>query len=347
MKKDKLNKEKTNLEKKITELEQKVSQKEIINSPARLKKISKTISTKRERLERITKLLDIQNQIKDAKSIIASENDSEMIELAIKELDKLKKEKKELETDSKKTNKNISNKCILEIRAGTGGDEASLFAYDLFRMYSQYAKSKNWKTNILSKSESDSGGLKEIIAQINGRGVYEKLQYENGVHRVQRIPVTESSGRIHTSAASVVVYPMIEEKDININDKDIKVDVYRSSGPGGQSVNTTDSAVRITHLPTGIVVTCQDEKSQHKNKKKALTILASKISDEQKEERQDELSQIRKTAIKTGDRSDKIRTYNFPQDRITDHRIKKSWYNIKTVLDGNIDHILDTLITSF
>ncbi len=343
MDKSEFKNKKEKLEKELSELKNEVSKKEIINSPEELKKISKMISDKRDQLDRVSKLTDLNRQIKDAQSIIKSEEEHEMIELATKELTKLKKEKKELDIDSKRTNKDISKKCILEIRAGTGGDEASLFAYDLFRMYSQYAKSKNWKTSILSKNESSTGGLKEIIALINGQGVYEKLQFESGVHRVQRIPVTESSGRIHTSAASVVVYPLIEEKEVSIDEKDIKIDVYRSSGPGGQSVNTTDSAVRLTHIPTGIVVTCQDEKSQHKNKRKALTILASKIADGQKEERQDELSQIRKSAIKTGDRSDKIRTYNFPQDRITDHRIKKSWHNIKSVLDGNIEHILETL----
>jgi len=341
-----LEKKKFYLEKEISEDEKKLSNKDIYDNPDKLKKISKDIARARSCLDKVVRLLTILKQIDDTKLIIEKENDEDLVKLAEEEMKTLEKEKKEIEDKLSNRNKNMENSCIIEIRAGTGGEEASLFAYDLFRMYSQYAKSKSWKISIIGKSESGSGGIKEIITQIDGENVYNKLQFENGVHRVQRIPVTESSGRIHTSVASVVVYPLIEEKDVNIDEKDIKVDVYRSSGPGGQSVNTTDSAVRITHLPTGIVVTCQDEKSQHKNKKKALSILASKLADKQEEKQQDKISQIRKSAIQTGDRSAKIRTYNFPQDRITDHRIKKSWHNIKSVLDGDIDHIIDTVNSS-
>jgi len=346
MDKRKLKNKKIKLEKKLSKLEKEVSKKDTINSPDKLRKLSKTISKKREGLEYITKLLDLQNQIDDAESIVDNEKDQGIVNLAKNEIKKLKKEINDLRNKQKSPKKKSVGKCLMEIRAGTGGEEASLFAYDLFRMYLQYTKGKNWSTTILSKNESETGGLKELIAQIKGKGVYEKLQHESGVHRVQRVPTTESSGRIHTSAASVVVYPMLEEKDINIKESEIKVDVYRASGPGGQSVNTTDSAVRITHIPTGIVATCQDEKSQHKNKKKALSILASKIADQKEEKKEEKISKIRKSAIKSGDRSAKIRTYNFPQDRITDHRIKKSWHNMKSVLDGNIDHILETVNSS-
>jgi peptide chain release factor 1 len=232
---------------------------------------------------------------------------------------------------------------IVEIRGGTGGDEAALFAGDLFRMYSRYAERQGWKIEVLSSHPTDMGGFKEIIFQVNGSAVYSKLKYESGVHRVQRIPVTESGGRIHTSAATVAILPEAEEVDINIDPSEIRIDIFCSSGPGGQSVNTTQSAVRITHLPTGMVVSCQDEKSQHKNKDKALRVLRARLSDRAQQEQHGEISSMRRSMVGSGDRSERIRTYNFPQGRMSDHRIGLTLYRLPAILEGDLDELVDTL----
>ncbi|MGD8922770.1 MAG: peptide chain release factor 1, partial [Candidatus Zixiibacteriota bacterium] len=239
---------------------------------------------------------------------------------------------------------NDDKPAIVEIRAGTGGDEAALFAADIYKMYQRFADVKGWKLEVLSSSASGMGGFKEIIFSLDGEGAYGIMKYEAGVHRVQRVPVTESQGRVHTSAVSVAVLPEAEEVEIAIDENDIKVDVYRSSGPGGQSVNTTDSAVRITHLPTGLVVTCQDEKSQHKNKAKALKVLRARLLDRMMEEQQAKIDQERRSMVSTGDRSAKIRTYNFPQGRVTDHRINLTLYELNEILAGHLDDLIEPLI---
>ena len=238
---------------------------------------------------------------------------------------------------------NDEKNVIMEIRGGTGGDEAALFAADLMRMYSMYAESKNWKIDILSSNPTDIGGYKEVSFSIEGQGAYSRLKFESGVHRVQRVPETESSGRIHTSAVTVAVLPEVEEVEVEINQNDLRIDVFRAGGPGGQCVNTTDSAVRITHIPTGIVVSCQDEKSQHKNKDKAMKILRSRIYDVMEEQRHKEIADERKSQVGSGDRSERIRTYNFPQSRVTDHRINLTLYKLEQILDGNLDEIIDAL----
>ncbi len=235
---------------------------------------------------------------------------------------------------------------ILEVRAGTGGEEAALFAADLFRTYSRYAESKNWNVEVMTHHPTGAGGLKEIIAMITGHGAYSRLKFESGTHRVQRVPVTETQGRIHTSAVTVAVLPEAEDIEVQIDPKDLKVDVYRSTGPGGQSVNTTDSAVRVTHLPTGLVVTCQDEKSQHKNKAKALKVLRARLLDQMVQEQNAKRSEVRKSQVGTGDRSGRIRTYNFPQSRVTDHRIGLTLYKLDAVMQGDLDDIIEPLIAS-
>jgi peptide chain release factor 1 len=241
---------------------------------------------------------------------------------------------------------NDDKNVIVEIRAGTGGEEAALFAGTLFRMYSRYAEDQRWKVDMLSSNATELGGFKEVIFVIEGQGAYSRLKFESGVHRVQRIPATEAGGRIHTSTATVAVLPEAEEVELHIDPNDLKIDVYRSSGPGGQSVNTTDSAVRVTHLPTGLVVACQDEKSQHKNKEKALKILRARLYDQLQEEAEREQAAVRRSQVGTGDRSERIRTYNFPQGRVTDHRINLTLYKLDLVIDGDLDEIIDGLITA-
>ena len=241
---------------------------------------------------------------------------------------------------------NDDKNVIMEIRGGTGGEEAALFAADLMRMYSMYAETRNWKIDILSSNPTDIGGYKEVSFSIEGQGAYSRLKFESGVHRVQRVPETESSGRIHTSAVTVAVLPEVEDVEVEINQNDLRIDVFRAGGPGGQCVNTTDSAVRITHLPTGIVVSCQDEKSQHKNKDKAMKILRSRIYEVMEEQRNKEIADERKSQVGSGDRSERIRTYNYPQSRVTDHRINLTLYKLEQVLDGTMDEIIDALITA-
>ncbi len=282
---------------------------------------------------------------------LMGDDDPEMKKMAGEEAARLEKEKSRLADELKVLlipkdpldDKNV----ILEIRAGTGGDEAGLFAGDLFKMYQRYADARGWKVEVMDHHSTGVGGIKEIVANVNGKGAYSRLKYESGTHRVQRVPTTETQGRIHTSAVTVAVLPEAEEVEVNIDANELKVDVYRSSGPGGQSVNTTDSAVRITHLPTGLVVTCQDEKSQHKNKAKALKVLRSRLLDQMVREQNEERSQNRRSQVGSGDRSERIRTYNFPQGRVTDHRIGLTLYRLEAVLQGDVDEVIDALVTHY
>ena len=291
------------------------------------------------------KINELRKNINEDEEILKGE-DEELKELAEEELKELKENLNPLEEEIRELllpkDPDDSKKAIIEIRAGTGGDEAAIFAADLYRMYTKYLERKGLKYELLSVSPTNMGGYKEIIISVDSEGSYGDLKFESGVHRVQRVPVTETSGRVHTSAASVAVLPEAEEVDVKINPGDLKIDVYRSTGPGGQSVNTTDSAVRITHLPTGLVVSCQDEKSQHKNKAKALKVLRTRLMEIMKEEQQSEIAAERKLMIGSGDRSAKVRTYNFPQNRCTDHRINLTLYSLDEIMDGDLDELIES-----
>jgi peptide chain release factor 1 len=335
------------IETRFYEVEKLISDPGVMKEMDRYRELTQEYASLRQIVEAAKAFRALEQETADTKSLIEAEDDPDLLGMAREELAELRERYAKLENEIKLLlvpkdpldRKNI----IMEIRAGTGGDEAALFAADLFRMYSRYAEKQNWTVEIMSSNEIGIGGFKEVNFSIKGDHVYENLRYESGTHRVQRVPETESGGRIHTSAVTVAVLPEAEDTDIQINQEELKIDVFRSSGPGGQSVNTTDSAVRITHLPTGLVVTCQDEKSQHKNKAKALRVLRARLYEQEEKRKQQERAQARKSQIGSGDRSQRIRTYNFPQGRVTDHRVNLTLYQLDAVLQGQLDEIIGTL----
>ena len=335
---------------KYNDLQKKVASEEIMNSPKEYASLSKEISEISNLVSLIKNYKKIKDEIKDSKLIIEDDKSDEEIKgMASLELEELRKKGKELESKIKilvlPKDKDDTKNVVLEIRAGTGGDEAGLFAANLFRMYQRYCENNSWKFEVLSINESLVGSYKESTALVSGSNVFSKLKFESGVHRVQRVPETEASGRIHTSAATVAVLPEVQDVEVKIDEKDLRIDVFRASGPGGQSVNTTDSAVRITHIPTNIVVQQQDEKSQHKNKAKALKILRARIYDYEQSKLKKNQSESRKNQVGSGDRSERIRTYNFPQGRVTDHRINLTLHKLEEVLSGNaLNEIINELI---
>lgn len=338
------------IEERYQELEQLLSDPAIVRN----RELYTRYVREHSELSKIVSVFRIYKQKKsdrEASRELLSDNDPEIKQLARTEMDVLGAEIDALEETLKQLlipkDPNDDKNVLLEIRAGTGGEEAALFAGDLFRMYHRYAETAGWKMEVLSENLTDSGGFKEIIVLVKGNGVYSRLKYESGTHRVQRVPTTEAQGRIHTSAVTVAVLPEAEDVEVHIDPGDLKYDVFRSSGPGGQSVNTTDSAVRVTHLPTGMVVICQDEKSQHKNKAKALKVLRARLYDLQLRQQQDEMSENRKNQVGSGDRSERIRTYNFPQGRVTDHRIGLTLYRLESIMQGDIRELIDGLSTFY
>ena len=337
------------LEDKYKELSEKVANPDIISDQPTWQKLMKETSEIEPIVMKYRDYSKASQSIADSKQILEEESDEELRELAKMELSESEALLEEYENELKilivPKDPNDEKNVIIEVRGGAGGDEAALFAGDLFRMYSRYAERRGWKTSLMSSNETGVGGYKEVSFMIKGKGAYSRLKYESGVHRVQRIPTTESGGRIHTSTATVAVLPEVEDVEIEVNPEDVRVDVFRSSGNGGQSVNTTDSAVRLTHIPTGEVVSCQDEKSQLKNKEKAMKILKARLYDKALAEQQKGIAAERKSQVGTGDRSERIRTYNFPQGRVSDHRINLTLYKLDSFIDGDLDEMIDALIT--
>lgn len=338
-----------NTEKKFLELEKSMANPEVLSDMQKFQKINKEYNELKPVVEKYRQIKSSESTISENKELLNETKDDEMIQML---KDQISEEEKNLEKYNQEMkillipkDPNDQKNVFVEIRAGAGGDEAGLFAGDLYRMYHMYADSQHFKTEEIEYQSQGVGGIKEAVFMVKGNGAYSKLKYESGVHRVQRVPETESGGRIHTSTATVAVLPEADDVDIDIDPNDLRIDVYRSSGHGGQSVNTTDSAVRITHNPTGLVVSCQDEKSQLKNKDKAMKVLRSRLLELEEEKRQKEISDDRKSQVGTGDRSERIRTYNFPQGRITDHRISKTIYQLQDFLDGNIEEMIDSLIS--
>lgn len=332
---------------RFEEIGNEMSQSEIISDREQYATLAREYADLEPVIKKGKEYQKVMAQITDTEHLIESENDDEIVEMAKEELMMLQERAEQLEREIHRLiippDPNDEKNVVLEIRAGTGGDEAGIFAGDLFRMYQKYCENQGWKMEILDANFAERGGFKEVIASISGKNVYGRLKYERGVHRVQRVPETETQGRIHTSAASVVVLPEVQDIEFQVNPNDLRIDVFRASGHGGQHVNTTDSAVRIVHVPTGIMATCQDEKSQHKNKAKAMKVLKARLYDLELRKQQDQISNQRRSMIKTGDRSDKIRTYNYPQGRVTDHRIHLTLYRLNEIMEGDIDMLIDEL----
>jgi peptide chain release factor 1 len=334
---------------KYKELSLKVSDPAIINDQPVWQKYIKEMGEMEPIVKKYEEYKKAKEGLRDAKDIVENETDEEMRDLAKMEINDLEDQIETLEAELKvlllPKDPNDEKNVILEVRAGTGGEEAALFGQDLLRMYMRYAERHRWKTELMDINDTGIGGIKEAVVLIKGKGAYSRLKYESGVHRVQRVPETESAGRVHTSAATVAVLPEVDDVEVDLNPNDVRVDVYRASGNGGQCVNTTDSAVRLTHEPTGLVVTCQDEKSQIKNKEKAFKVLKSRLYDLKVQEQNKEISEARKSQVGSGDRSERIRTYNFPQGRVSEHRIGLTLYKLNAILDGDLDEIIDGLIT--
>lgn len=336
------------LEDRYNKLNELLSDPDVISDIDKLREYSKEQSNLEDVVQAYRQYTEVTTELKDAKEMLEDDLDEEMTEMAKMEISELTERKEELEEQLKvlllPKDPNDDRNVIMEIRGAAGGDEAALFAGDLYRMYSRYAENHGWKTEVIEAHSTGVGGYKEIIFMINGNGAYSQLKYENGAHRVQRVPETESGGRVHTSTATVAVLPEAEEVEIDVSENDIRVDTFASSGPGGQSVNTTMSAVRLTHEPTGIIVSCQDEKSQIKNKEKAMKVLRARIYDKFQQEAQAEYDETRKFAVGTGDRSERIRTYNFPQNRVTDHRIGLTIQKLDQILEGKLEEFIDSLL---
>ncbi|MBR3785956.1 MAG: peptide chain release factor 1 [Firmicutes bacterium] len=334
---------------KYEEMSMKVSDPEIIANQPVWQKYIKDMGEMEPIVKKYEEYKKAKDGLRDAKEILEMESDEEMRDLAKMEINELEEAVEVFEAELKvlllPKDPNDEKNVILEVRAGTGGDEAALFGQDLLRMYLRYAERNRWKTEIMDINDTGIGGIKEAVVIIKGKGAYSRLKYESGVHRVQRVPETESAGRVHTSAATIAVLPEVDDVEVDLNPNDVRVDVYRASGNGGQCVNTTDSAVRLTHEPTGLVVTCQDEKSQIKNKEKAFKVLKARLYDLMLQEQNKEISEARKSQVGSGDRSERIRTYNFPQGRVSEHRINLTLYKLNAILDGDLDEIIDGLIT--
>ena len=337
------------VDQRYREIEEEIARPEVATDPAQLQKLAKERAGLEDVVNMYREYETTSKSLEETESMLGDDLDDDMKEMVKQEIVDLQVKLSEIEEDLKVAlipkDENDDKDIIMEIRAGAGGDEAGLFAANLFRMYSRYAQEKGWNVEIINTNESGIGGFKEVVFEVKGKDVFSRLKYERGVHRVQRVPVTESSGRIHTSTATVAVLPEADEVDVDINSDDLRIDIFHSGGAGGQNVNKVATAVRITHIPTGIVTVCQDERSQLRNKNKAMAVLRARLLDIEKMKQEEEMGQERRSQLGTGDRSEKIRTYNFPQDRVTDHRIGMSLHNIEGILEGNLDELIDALAT--